>query len=175
MMNKEMKSALDKALDEILAMSPEQFLEEAQRTEGEVYEFKKQAFWGLNLPSNEDKKLTVRKSEDICYEPLTWVGEGLYNHRRIVSAANKYTLTDGRKIILPCVRHSSHDLHKTLDIFIEVGLLTKKLCFPDDQGFIDQYSNWWSREEAFIIATSAGQVNNRRNGSENELYSEGLY
>lgn len=112
---------------------------------------------------------------DICYEPLTWIAGEEYNQRRIVSAANKYTLTDGRELIIPCVRHSSKELYKILDLFVETGLLTKRLCYPNDQGFVDQYSNWWSREEAFIIATKAGQINASRNGSHYLLFSEGLY
>ncbi len=112
---------------------------------------------------------------DICFEELTWLGNGHYNQRRIVSAANKYVLTDGREIVIPCVRHSSAELHKNLDLLKEVGLLKSGYCKPDNQGFVAQYCNWWSREDAFIIATTANQVNIERNGSVDELYSEGLY
>ncbi len=115
------------------------------------------------------------KSNDICYQPLTWLPGKQYNQRRIVSAANKYTLVDSRVIVVPCVRHSSPELHKNIDIFKEVGLLYSGFCKPCDQGFIDQYTNWWSREDAFIIANAAGQINFDRNGSDCELYSEGLY
>lgn len=115
------------------------------------------------------------KHPEVCYEPLHWIGEDIYNTRKIVCAANKYTLIDGREVILPCVRHGSKELHNNLDLLKEAGLLKTGFCKPDDQGFIDQYSNWWSREDAYVIATAANQVNVVRNGADNELYSEGLY
>ena len=45
-----------------------------------------------------------------------------------------------------------------------------------EQGFIDQYGRFLTREEAFIIATEAGQIL-RECGSESagRLYSENLY
>lgn len=115
------------------------------------------------------------ENEEICFESLPWMGDYCYNRRRIVSAANKYVLLDGRELVLPCVRHSSKELHKTLDIFKSAGLLKSGFCAPNNQGFVDQYSNWWSREDAFVIAMAANQVNLDRNGSDYELYSEGLY
>lgn len=112
----------------------------------------------------------------ICFEELTWIkGEKLYNQRRIVCAANKFWLVDGKEIIIPCIRHGSPDMHNTLDLLDKEGLLESTKFGADDQGFVDQYGNWWSREDAFIIATAANQVNIERNGSTDELYSEGLY
>lgn len=115
------------------------------------------------------------KENDICYQPLDWLPGKQYNQRKIVSAANKYILVDGRIVVFPCVRHSSKELHKNIDILKEVGLLKSGFCAPDNQGFIDQYTNWWSREDAFIIAKAANQIDFDRNGSGDELYSEGLY
>lgn len=113
--------------------------------------------------------------KNICFEPLVWISENAFNRRVIVSAANKYELTDGREVIIPCVRHSSVELHKNINILKEVGLLTSGHCKPKNQGFVDQYCNWWSREDAYVIAKAAGQVNDDRNGSDDELFSEGLY
>lgn len=46
-----------------------------------------------------------------------------------------------------------------------------------EQGFVDQFNRFYSREEAMQLVKSNGQpFNNERNGgSETELFSEGLY
>nr|CAA88456.1 unknown [Tequatrovirus T4] len=86
--------------------------------------------------------------------------------------ANRFKLKDGRTLIIPGARHYSKDMAEVLDV-VKPQLVTQQVC-DDDQGFIDQYSNYWTREEAMIIATYAGQVSIER-GSEKELYSEDLY
>ena len=44
------------------------------------------------------------------------------------------------------------------------------------QGFIDQFGDFMDRKEAFEVVKASGQpLNMERNGSETELYSEGLY
>lgn len=44
------------------------------------------------------------------------------------------------------------------------------------QGFVDQYGNFYNRMEALRQCNNTGQrVNLFRNGSETELFSEGLY
>ena len=47
----------------------------------------------------------------------------------------------------------------------------------DDQGFIDQWGEYFTREEALVIATHAGQINKVRpkSGPADELFSEDLY
>ena len=82
-------------------------------------------------------------------------------------------LKDGRTLVIPGARHYSKDMAAVLDV-VKPQLVTQQVC-DDDQGFIDQYSNYWTREEAMIIATYAGQVRIERGGSEKELYSEDLY
>ena len=45
-----------------------------------------------------------------------------------------------------------------------------------EQGFIDQFGNFYSRVEAYnIIERNKLQVIDKNNGSKVELYSEGLY
>ena len=44
-----------------------------------------------------------------------------------------------------------------------------------DQGFIDQFSNFHTREEAWKIAIEADQIIRRCPGDEGKLYSENLY
>lgn len=50
-------------------------------------------------------------------------------------------------------------------------------AFADaEQGFIDQFGNFWGRIDAMILARAAGQsIDMDRNGSKTRLYSEGLY
>jgi hypothetical protein len=44
-----------------------------------------------------------------------------------------------------------------------------------EQGFIDQRGNFLTREEAWMVADSAGQIRRRCGGDEGHLYSENLY
>jgi hypothetical protein len=59
------------------------------------------------------------------------------------------------------------------------GLMRQSLNgqkIPHTQGFIDQWGNFITREDALFIATENGQyINQERNGSRTELFSEGLY
>lgn len=110
--------------------------------------------------------------EDICYEVAYWNNNKKYQ-RRIVSAANRYTLLSGETIVIPCVRHYSKEHQLIID---NLPLKTKHVI-DNNQGFIDQYSNYWTREEALVIAANAGQINTVREKSfpENKLFSEDLY
>jgi len=44
-----------------------------------------------------------------------------------------------------------------------------------EQGFVDQYGEFLSREEAYIVALSEGQIVRRCGGDKGKLYSENLY
>ena len=109
---------------------------------------------------------------DICYEIAHW-NNNQKIQRRIVSAANRYQLKSGETLVIPCVRHYSREHHLILD---NLDLISRHVV-DDDQGFIDQFSNYWTRKEALIIATNAGQINTVREKSfpEDRLFSEDLY
>lgn len=114
--------------------------------------------------------------DNICYQHLYWLhDEEAYAQRVIVCAANKYTLRTGEELVVPCVRHTNPVLSQQIKVLMDAGLLEKGWCLPDNQGFIDQYYNWWSREDAYIIAEAANQINHERNGHHRDLFSEGLY
>lgn len=49
------------------------------------------------------------------------------------------------------------------------------LDFAPEQGFVDQYGIFLSREEAFIVAEAADQIKYRCGGDEGVLFSENLY
>ena len=44
-----------------------------------------------------------------------------------------------------------------------------------EQGFIDQFGLFMTREEAYLVAQAAGQIKYRCGGDEGVLYSENLY
>jgi hypothetical protein len=92
--------------------------------------------------------------------------------RRVVCAALR--ATDGDVLI--GIRHYSKDMTK----MIERNLMVKFCHLHDkNQGFVDQYGEYMSREEAYIVALDAGQIlypeacQEGTNGM--KLYSEGLY
>ncbi|AHY25241.1 hypothetical protein AVV36_gp169 [Pectobacterium bacteriophage PM2] len=118
----------------------------------------------------------IEEPKNITVEVAHWDNNNTYK-RRIVSAANRYKLNNGKILVIPCVRHYSKEHHPILDTLISAGLLDKNnMARGDNQGFIDQYSNYWTREEALYIATENGQLEGRKkSGSADELYSEDLY
>lgn len=57
-------------------------------------------------------------------------------------------------------------------------LKEREHLFDWEQGFIDQFGNFLTRQEAWTVAEAAGQIDIERNGGEHSrgtLYSEGLY
>ena len=87
--------------------------------------------------------------------------------RTVVCAANKYhpcgTIVLGIRHYCPLMRQS-----------------VKALGVPlrdEEQGFVDQWGNFMSREEAwFVLETNErGRINKDRNGCKGTLYSKGLY
>lgn len=87
--------------------------------------------------------------------------------KRIVCAAMK--MKDGTTIV--GVRHFSPDMRATM-----------KRIYGDDykylvaeQGFIDTWANFLTREEAWVAALANGQILRPLPGREGTLYSENLY
>ncbi|AWD91029.1 hypothetical protein [Enterobacteria phage vB_EcoM_IME281] len=130
---------------------------------------KLQAYGDYAEYSEED---VLEEVPEICWQIAHWNNNEKYQ-RRIVCAANRFKLKDGGTLVIPGARHYSKDMAEVLDQ-VSDKLVSEHVC-GDDQGFIDQYSNYWTREEAMIIATYANQVRIERGGSEKELYSEDLY
>lgn len=97
----------------------------------------------------------------------TGLGEDGYAKPVIVSAANRYN-SDGR--ILVGARHWDPLMGQQSDD------LNRKGSEPHVQGFIDQARRFYTREAALRIVLESGQYFDcKRNGSDNELFSEGLY
>lgn len=85
--------------------------------------------------------------------------------QRIVCAANRNQ--DG--VIVLGARHFDSIMRDTIR---RLGL---KTMGGWTQGFIDQYGNFLTREQALEIAKQQGQLFRRVGGDETELYSENLY
>jgi hypothetical protein len=111
---------------------------------------------------------------DVCYKVADW-WDGRKLQRRIVSAANRFELKDGGTLVIPGARHYSRDMAAVIDQVRDK--LVNDHVHGDDQGFIDQWGEYHTREEAVIIATHAGQIDRwrRKGGPANELFSEDLY
>ena len=75
--------------------------------------------------------MCATNQHDICYQPLTWIGEDHYAQRVIVCAANKYILNNGEELIIPCVRHANPVLSAQLNVLKDAGLIDKLFCLPD--------------------------------------------
>lgn len=82
--------------------------------------------------------------------------------RRVSMAAN---IVDGHLIVGN--RHFCPIMHMQID---RLGLNCRKHNISTDQGFIDQWGIYMSREEAWSVASKAGQIKNVL--EEGVLYSE---
>ena len=87
--------------------------------------------------------------------------------RRIVCAANRARFTG--EIVIG-IRHYDPLMQKQMNSYEEFGYGD-----PVDQGFIDKHGVFLTREEAFVVATEAGQIVRRVGGDEGKLFSENLY
>jgi hypothetical protein len=94
--------------------------------------------------------------------------------RRVVCAAIR--AADGS--VLMGIRHYSRDMHDQIDARRDGEKFKHR--HDEDQGFVDQWGVYMTREEAMQVALAAGQaVDMQRCGygldSGPKLYSEGLY
>lgn len=96
--------------------------------------------------------------------------------RKIVCAANKFQLKDGTPIVIPASRHYSRIMGGLAKMLKQQGIIKTNIVAGDNQGFIDQFDDYHTREDAYIIVQHSGQAfNAERNGHVRELFSEGLY
>lgn len=100
-----------------------------------------------------------------------WTDNGIKKPQQIVVCAacrfNGVTLTGAR--------HFDNVMLNQLENMKE-GTKPSKEGERWEQGFIDQFGDFLTREEAMTIVKENGQpFNTKRNGSDKELHSEGLY
>lgn len=128
----------------------------------------------------------------ICIHEPT---KGYFVQRYVVAAANRFgkiTIVPSRQeayemdnpvidLVVASARHYSPVMGFVMD---EINRLREKCgeeqlpyAYGDNQGFIDQFDRYMTREEAFIVATHTNQINARRDVViiENDLFSENLY
>lgn len=91
------------------------------------------------------------------------------NDQRVVCAAIRHP--DGRLICSP--RHFDTTTHAVLDHLEKTEDI--RTWGQADQGFVDQYGIYLTREEAWVIALRQNQIIHRVGGDEGCLYSENLY
>ncbi len=107
----------------------------------------------------------LKKIEDAKIESQP----GRESTRRVVCAAIR--AADGEVLI--GLRHYSQDMHSQIDARRDGEKFKQRN--DENQGFVDQWGEYMTREEAYEVATKQGQII-RRVGCENgKLFSENLY
>lgn len=90
---------------------------------------------------------------------------------RIVCAACSFYTTRGY-VVIPSARHFDRRMHEVLRVFSMTGRR------EEEQGFIDQHGNFYTRHVAWEIAEANGQIVKRVGGDGPAgagLFSENLY
>ena len=88
---------------------------------------------------------------------------------RIVCAANLYDngmLILGVRHFCPVMRQQMNLINPNLNYWKAIG---------HQQGFVDKFGTFKTREEAWIIASEANQIIRRCGGDGSKLFSENLY
>lgn len=118
--------------------------------------------------------MSEKKEDDYCSGCGHLIPQCRCNKPRVVvCAANRSAITG--KIICGA-RHWDSAMRGQVQFLIEDG----RRKMPDEwvaaeQGFIDQYGQFLTREEAYLIAEKAGQIKYGPQHSMGTLYSEDLY
>ena len=83
---------------------------------------------------------------------------------RIVCAAIRNNAGD----VIIGIRHFDLGMHEQIK-------KSSSRWIVSEQGFIDQFSNFYTREEAWKIASESNQIIRRCHGDGKELFSENIY
>lgn len=103
-------------------------------------------------------------SKNVPHRPIA---AGL-EERRVVCAANRYCA-----VVVTSARHGDALMHQQMAL---LSPLIQPKCFSMwEQGFIDQWGVFMTREEAWGVAKKASQIRKRVGGDDKRLYSENLY
>lgn len=83
------------------------------------------------------------------------------------------------RIVCAAIRNSAGDVItgiRHFDLGMHEQIKKSSSCWiVSEQGFIDQFSNFYTREEAWKIASEANQIIRRCHGDGKELFSENIY
>ena len=91
--------------------------------------------------------------------------------RRIVCAAVAYPKRPDIMLVGP--RHFDKVMHDQYSRFFTRGTAIGEE--ESVQGFLDQHGKFLTREEAYEVAKTAGQIIRRCGGDDGKLFSENLY
>ena len=87
----------------------------------------------------------------------------------IVSAANRY-----KDIIVMGPRHYSNLMRTQIEAYGGIKVLREYAGDEYEQGFVDQYGTFYTREESLKIANDQGQIRYPHHVPGSQLFSEGL-
>ena len=95
-------------------------------------------------------------------------------NNRIVCAANRCIDIHGNTLIVIGIRHFDVLMHSKIKLCRETNLISNNTRW--EQGFVDQYSNFLNRKDAYVIAKANGQIIRECGNPDSiELFSENLY
>lgn len=86
--------------------------------------------------------------------------------QRVVCAAHRHRETGN---VITGVRHFDNFIRQ------QIAIRGDSHVEWHEQGFVDQFGQFLTREEALALATKNGQIYRRCGGDEKRLYSENLY
>jgi hypothetical protein len=94
-----------------------------------------------------------------------WKPDYTKTPRRVVCAANRHHHS---RLVICGARHWDKVMRAQA---VALGTPSEEW----DQGFIDQFGCWMTREEAWIVAANQNQIRRRCGGDGERLFSENLY
>lgn len=124
----------------------------------------------------------LMKLSESCYQEQLVAEEAReMSIQRVVCAANRiirYFYINNEQfnteLVVLGARHFDALMHSAISN-ISTNPFDKIKPSDWEQGFIDQRGNFLTREEAWIVAETAGQIIQRVGGDEKKLFSENLY
>ena len=147
------------------------------RYQGEGVEFFVPSMVGLQTlyaPVRSDARRKDRELRRTLYTMDQFYGETTGQHmvRFVVCAANKFD-----DLIVVGYRHYCPIMNQLIDALPSSYQATQNKCKRENQGFIDNTGQFLTREEAYHLAISVGQITEESKvaPTKNKLFSEDLY
>lgn len=108
------------------------------------------------------------ENDEANFTGWRWIKFGV--PRRLVSACNRY-----KDVLITGPRHSCPIMSLTMAAYGGMEVLHEYSGEDHEQGFVDQFGTFYSRDEAYILAVSNGQLLYPEDCHYERLFSEGLY
>lgn len=110
----------------------------------------------------------ILRDEVLFPDPNEWKPDYDLNPRRVVCAANRHRMTG---LVVAGARH----MDKVMRAQMQAAYPRIRWKGHSESGFIDQFGDFMTREEAWEVASARGQIIRRCGGDGEDLYSENLY